>query len=665
MARATPAKERTGYIVSQEQAYQLQTEDSGIEVLWGGKQKPWFDWQERFLQSIIDEIGLFGGKVGGKSVGLRAKMVSGNPELPDEDEDGQPILVNQSYTNHPDYYGLILRRNQKDLEFFLLQAQRMWAPFGCEFRNGAFVFPSGARIDCGHMADESAWMKYIGNEFQRVAIDEAGLIPDYGLIEEMRSCMRTPHPQMRIQLFYASNSGGPGTSWIVDRFMTVKDAHGEVIPHDTVISEKVNHPFTGEEEIRTRIWMFSSVKDNLVMRDTRYATELANLQDPKRRAAYFEGRWDALFGSYFGDLFRPDGPVKANNEPANARHVISEKEVRLQPHWHRCIGMDWGWNHESAILWACTAPDGRIYIYREMVAAETSPVRWGFEIAQATRAELEASPSKTMTLHLSHDAFNSRAGEKSYAELVAMGMMKVLGSHAVHVPDIIIRNLQRSYEQELFTPFGMEEREKAMEQLRMQKRIGITIRIAPKLNPIIWQHCRETLRFESIGKANAQYDHKVAFRLLQEDPRAFEEYCTLYRDVQPEALPKLQIFRERCPRLIDAIPKVQHEEGTENVSKDHFKGKDVVDCWGYTIGGLHDEQPQEPFETFRERRVEETMRMEPNMTVADLIRTNEFLEKEWKNKGTLAPYTPPRQARLGRLIRMGKLETKTNAYKRF
>jgi len=656
----------TGAILSLEEAERLFKEHGDrIDIAWGGKDKPWFPWQIRMLQNTCDEIGLLGGKASGKSSIMRAWLVSGNPDKPDYDEDARPNLVNQSYIYHPEYLGLILRKNQDDLTDFISRATRMWASLGCEYVRGCFRFPSGARIDAGHLKDANSWMQFIGIEYQRIAIDEAGLIPEFNLFEELRSCMRTPNPELRCQVVLASNAGGPGTGWLIDRFMKARDENGEMIPHDSVITEKYIHPFTGKEEKRTRIWMFATIEDNPVMRETPYAVTLISLTDPKKRAAYFEGHWDALYGSYFGDLFRPEGPSRANNEPPNACHVVPESSVKLLPWYHRSIGMDWGYAHESAIMWACQTPDERIYIYREIVASQASPERLGYEIAMASRDELEKLTSHSMVLHLSHDAFSTRAGDKSIAELIALGIQRVLGPNSVHLPDLMIRRIRDTYAEDAYRFEDVKARDAAIEAIRLQRKLGITIRIAEKTGIIGWQHVRETMRWQEIGERNATFDHAIFMRLLREAPDRANEYARLYRDLKPEILPKLQIFKERCPRLIDAIPRAQHEDGQEAMDKAHFKGRDSVDGLLYLIMGMRDEMPPEPFEEFRANKLEQMVSREPAMTTDDLVRINMGLEDEWKKKNTSpAPYTPPRSARMSRLIMQGKWKPQSNIYER-
>lgn len=985
---------------------------------WGTPDKPWNPMQLRVLTCLADEIALLGGKGSGKSLCARAWLVTGNPGQPKEDVKGNPILVNRSYIYHPQYRGLILRRNQEDLDDFIARAIEMYKPYGGDYINGRFQFISGATIDCGHMKDRNSWQKYLGIEYQRMVIDEAALIPEFESYEQLRSCLRTTDPILRMQMLVTSNANGPGAcvpygdvltpsgwrdiksiavgdsiytvledgslaetlvsqthsshyegtmatvnmrgfhmactpnhevayipdqaahhvvphqlrrmdklpgnatilrsvkwqgsrigsfeppqfsgepkvnrlkqptsisgdlyaqlmgwflsegyvlqrerdrlfgitqikpdhkgtieqmlkecgfsyrllhngfsicsprwwtylrqfgtsvdkfipsalknstvdqlwilltalmdgdgswgrsgnsrtkrirsktsgvyytiskrladdvaevclklgfvvyistrigrpgpvcghaeknprhltyqvnfrqpsrggtwiatgnirnaskgrkklpntewieysgpvycigvpethtfvirqngavwvsgnSWLRERFMRARDKDGKFIPHDTTIFENYEDPDKpGETFVRSRIWIFSTYKDNPTVVKTGYGRQLMTLSDPKMRRAYLEGDWDAFFGSYFSDLFRPEGPH--SNEPANASHVI--KPLPLTSWWHRSIGMDWGYAHESAVLWGCRDLAGRFYIYRELAASQVSPERMGFEIAKASREELEKLPSHSMVLHLSHDAFQNRTGDRSIAEIIALGIARVLGPNAVHLPDMMMKAVRDAYYQDSNNPMAQQERDRAIEKIRLQKRTGITIRIAEKTGNIGWTHVRELMRWESVGELNNSYDGALAMRILQEGgPAKLNEYVSLHRDVNPEALPKLQIF-DSCPRIIDAIPKAQYVDGEEEMDKKHFFGKDLVDSLLYLSIGAYDEFPEEPFEAFREDMLMKLRQREPEATVMSLVLANQEWESQYKNKHTLAPYTPPRQARMRRLLAQG------------
>jgi hypothetical protein len=674
MARPAPKQTQApshAVIVTPEEARRLQQlpGNENLRVV----NDEWFEWQRRVLSGFglpypIEEIGLFGGKGSGKSSLMRAFLVMGNPHEKATDANGNLLLnVHRSYTYHPSYRGLILRKNAEDLDDFIGRANLLYKNLGGIYANGMFTFPSGAVVDCGHMKDKTAYQKYIGIEYQRIAIDEAGLIADYESYNELWSCMRSPFPELHCQMILASNCGGPGVGWIMDRFMTVRDKNGNAVPHGTVIQEKFRHPFTGEEKKRSRIWVFSTIADNPIYRTSDYAITLISNPDKKQRAAYFEGKWDALWGTYFGDVFRPNGPV--GNEPPEANHVIRRDPktmrypVEIGYWWPRHIGFDWGYSHESAIMWGAQSPEGgplsinrRVYVYREMVQSQMGGYRAGYELALASRDELEKLPSHSIILWLSHDAFGQRGGDRSYAELIAMGIASVLGKDAVHLPDMLEKRIKDAYEIHVGNPMALQQRDDAIKALWLQRNSGITIRKADKASTIGWQHFREQLRWESMGTPNAQFNREQYFEILKEDVDRAAEYARTFRDFKPEVLPKLKIF-DCCPRLIEALPKLQHKDGEEDVAKEHFKGRDSVDGCLYLLLGMREASPEEPYEAYRDQALTEARLANPGMNVSDLIWVNRRLEAKWDEQHkSIAPFTPVRGQRLQRMIAQGKVK---------
>lgn len=655
--RKSPPK--TGAILSPVDAaiFQEKYGEGNVRLKWGGDERPWNRPQVKVLTSLADEMLAAGGKGGGKSEVARAWLVSGNPHLPDTDEDGNRIPWNASYADHPGYHGLILRRNEDDLQEFIGKAAEMYSPIGGEYINKQFRFPSsGAIIDCGHMKDKTSWTKYLGQELVRIVIDEAALIPDFESYEQLRSCLRTTYPELRRQILLTSNANGPGVSWLTERFMNARKPNGEFYQPGELIEEEYEDPDTGEKFVQSRIWIFSTYRDNPAVIKTGYGRQLVTITDDKMRRAYLDGDWNALFGSYFSDIFR-DASERGirQGEPQNANHVYHAKDIEIKPWWHRSISMDWGYAHDSAILWACQSPDGRVIIYRELAADKTSPELLGYEIGMRSRDELRASSNKSMVLHLSHDAFHNDRGERTIAELIAAGIARVLGRDAVHIPDMEITRLKDAWATEPVRWDQTVAQQKAIDGIKLQRRLGITIRMAQKTGPIGWMHCRELMRWKSIGLRNTQYDPAYAATL---SPEQQFEYVQTFRMLKPEALPRLQIIREECPKLIAAIPKAQHEDGTENIDKKHFSGKDLIDSLHYLVMGLRDEIPAEPFEAFQERQMLDIAGQYGGaLTLNDKIHINRALEQQWKDKSKpVAPYTPPRHARSARLMRQGILK---------
>lgn len=605
--------------------------------------------QEEVLRRTEHEILVGGGRYGGKSEVARAFLVKGNPDLPNYGEDGNPIWVNMSYVYHPHYRGLMVRRNQQDLDDFIQKAIRMYAPYGGEFVSGQFRFPSGAIIDTGHLKDKEAWMKHIGVEHHRIVLEEAGIIPDISIYEELKATCRSPYPEIRQQILLTANPGGPGTGWLLDRFIEAKGADGKIVPPLTTIRERYEDPFTRRPVESTRVFVFSNLADNPhAVNDRTYIASLASISDPNKRRAYLIGDWTSMSGTFFS-IFRPRGP--ASGEPANANHVIPAGSAQPMPWWHTSIGCDWGFGHEAAVYWLKHDPRTKqVHIYRELVTSATLPSQLGYEIALRSRQELMDSPSHSVVLHLSHDAFDQRTGEKSIAELIASGIARVLGPNSVHLPDLEVRRLKEAVE---IDPSGYpsdEAREKFWQALRVQRRAGITLRIAPKDRVMGWQCLLEFMRWEPLGELRGDFDPAVAMNILREEGAdKWLQYVRIYQERKPEILPRLQIW-DCCKRLIEAIPKcMRDEKRPEDVSKSHFLGLDSCDSVRYLLAGFRDESPPEPFEEFRERKLEEVVRSSVlPATTSDLCRINQSLEAEWKGKNRKGAFMiPRRRARAG------------------
>jgi hypothetical protein len=615
--------------------------------------------QGKVLVRKEKEIALLGGKYSGKSWVARAFLLKGNPDLPNWDLDGNPILVNQSYIYHNSYRATILRRNQIDLDDFVRRFHALVKPYGGRYTNSQFTFPgiSEAVISVGHLADKDAWHKYIGVENIRFVLEEAALVPDFSLYEQILTCCRSVCLELRPQLLLTSNAGGPGTGWLIERFYEAKDSNGLVIPANTTITETVPDPYdpTAPPLTTTRIFMFSTMQDNPhAEKDPSYKATMAALKDEKLREAYIHGNWRIFEGTYF-DTFRPKGPNLAEGEPPWANHVIpppgpTSPTPILQPWWPRIAALDAGFSHETAYYAACRLPNSQHLIYDEFVVERSSFVQIGYEVAKRNLDYLNSSPTHSLMVYCSPDAFHSRAGkdQKSIIELIALGISKVIGPDAVHIPDLHIRQLKESALQD-----NTQLSEEVVTRLRTQRRMGITLRIANDDRVIGWSYCREALRWTKIGDDIPPFDPDLANYLLINSPDQYEVYTEIYRHQRPEILPKLQIL-STCSRLIDAIPKAKHypldaNKSPEDVDKTHFRGMDSLDAWRYLEMGIEDSFPEEPFEVFRDRRLDQIISTRPDATTRDLVLANLTLEQEWKGKASdIAIFNSPRKSRPSR-----------------
>lgn len=574
------------------------------------------------VSSAFETLG-GGAKYGGKSAVGIIWLLGGNPDQPThityKTPTGRtrvvPLLVNQSYIYHPQYRALVLRLNQKDLNDWIAKARVIYGRFGAVpvGSPAIFRFPSGAQIETGHMDGEDAYYKYQGQEFQRMVIEELTHIPTLKHYLNLRSNVRSSIPQIRPQIYLTTNPLGPGHSWTLERFVHPKDADGSTIPAKTMIWEDWTDERTGKTGRISRIFIPMTIDDNPKADDI-YRGVLLTMEEQEKQAYYY-GNWDILTGNYFR-LFRPR-PVKG--EPDNAIHVLrgpySDKPEyknnpaapQLMPWWGRGIGGDWGYAHECAFEVGCWSPDHQLHVYKELVMSETSPVDAGARLATFIQPDLEGLPARSMKVWFSHEAFSrsqhNREGVTSIVELIAQGVSRVLGPHAVHIPEHGVEN---------FASDSYDKYRKLAEAQLNIARYGLT-----------FIHC-STDRVLGLTVMNQMMEWippvKIDPSLITDEflaevyrtrgPLAAHNMESIRRRADDGRYPRMQIW-DTCPRLIEALPKFQRQDpekgNPEDIQTQHFKSRDAGDAGRYLCAGFAFHDQAEPFDAYYERSMSAAM----------------------------------------------------------
>ncbi len=246
-------------------------------------------------------------------------------------------MIEPDYIEHPRYRGLVIRRNYDDLKDWIDRAKFMYRYMGVKVTGNPaqFEFPSGAKIWTGHLSNEDAWMKYLGQEFQKIAIEELTLIPkelDYlRLISSARSTIKG----LPAQVFGTTNPGGPGHAWVKERFVSVAR----------------NKTHYDKNSGKSRIFIPSKVTDNptIMREDPEYINSLKALPDELRRA-WLDGDWEIFAGQFFGK-WRHD------------LHVVDDFDI---PHeWYKYRSIDYGFAAPFSCGWYAVDFNGNVYRYRE------------------------------------------------------------------------------------------------------------------------------------------------------------------------------------------------------------------------------------------------------------------------------------------------------------
>lgn len=185
------------------------------------------------------------------------------------------------YVHMPRYSCLLLRRTYAELEKSggLIPLADQWLA-GTDARRSdggkKWKFPSGARIEFGHVQHEHDKTSYQGAAYTTVGFDElthfTESIYDYiGFSRQRRDfSLRAP-----IQTLSTANPGGVGHMWVKERFQPHADTR-DGLP----------------------IFVPAKVRDNPAWREGEYEASLAFLPDELRRQL-LEGDWDAFADQAF------------------------------------------------------------------------------------------------------------------------------------------------------------------------------------------------------------------------------------------------------------------------------------------------------------------------------------------------------------------------------
>ena len=297
----------------------------------------------------------------------------------------------QEPVQNPLYRGLVIRKHVSDLRDWVDRSARMYQGLGVKigYRPWELVFPSGAKIVTGHLKDDLSYTQWMGQEFQRMLIEELTQIPDEKRYLQLRASNRSTVDGIPAQTFSTTNPGGIGHSWVRKRFI-------DNAPYYQIFEDNSG---------LKRVYIPATIGDNpaLATKDPDYVRQLDNLKDadPDLWKAWRLGDWNIIAGQAF-------------REWSDSFHVINRFDVPLNQ-CKRFIGFDWGYHSPGVAVWIAITPENRygvqrIYVYRELHLTQTEPREWAKQLKMIQKID------GVKDMWLPHDTFNKEMGE-SIAEI--------------------------------------------------------------------------------------------------------------------------------------------------------------------------------------------------------------------------------------------------------
>ena len=269
------------------------------------RQKLFFLAEERY-------VAYGGARGGGKSWAVRMKAV----------------LLSLEY---PGIRLLIVRRTLPEVEDNHIRPLRGLLKNAAEYRekDRSFLFPNGSTLRFGYCDAESDVLRYQGQEYDCIFLDEATQLTEYQF-QTFKGCLRGVNSFPK-RLYLTCNPGGVGHGWVKRLFIERSYREGE-----------------RAEDYR---FIPADVYDNTALMETdpAYVERLESLPFELRQA-WLHGSWDVFAGQFFPEWNR-------------SVHVCEPFEA--PPGWRRYVTIDYGMDMLAAYVIAVDG-EGTAWVLREL-----------------------------------------------------------------------------------------------------------------------------------------------------------------------------------------------------------------------------------------------------------------------------------------------------------
>ena len=243
------------------------------------------DRQKDFFASRARYTAYGGARGGGKSWALRRKLTA-------------------MCLRYPGLRCLLIRRSLSELKAnHVLPFLREYGSFiSYSASDMALTFTNGSRIDLGYCASDRDVLRYQGQEYDVIAIDEATQLSEYRF-SIFKACLRGANDFPK-RMYLTCNPGGVGHAW-VKRLFIDKKYHANERPEDYNFIPAL-------------------VFDNkaLMEHDPDYVSSLKSLPE-RLRDAWLYGRWDVFEGQFFPEFDTAIHVCKPASIPRGLKYFAS------------------------------------------------------------------------------------------------------------------------------------------------------------------------------------------------------------------------------------------------------------------------------------------------------------------------------------------------------
>jgi len=303
--------------------------------------------QTDFLASAEREVFYGGARGGGKSYAM--------------------LVDPLRYCDKTHHRALLLRRTMPELRDLITHSQRLYnrAFPGAKWREQEkeWRFPSGAKIEFGYAENMTDALRYQGQSYTWIGIDELPQYPSPDIYNFLRSSLRSVDPEIPVYMRSTGNPGNIGSQWVREMFVNPAE------PNKTFNLE-ISTP-TGTKTI-TRRFIPAKLQDNpYLMQTDDYYAMLASLPEVQRKQ-FLDGDWDAFEDSAFPEFNKNT-------------HVVDPFEVPKG--WQRFRSADWGYSSPACVLWFAIDYDNNLWVYRELYTKKITADVFARKVLELERQE--------------------------------------------------------------------------------------------------------------------------------------------------------------------------------------------------------------------------------------------------------------------------------------
>ncbi len=282
--------------------------------------------QTQFLAASEREVFYGGARGGGKSYAM--------------------LVDPLRYCSKAQHRALLIRRTMPELRDLIQKSQLLYSKAfpGAKWREQEkeWRFPSGAKIELGYAENMTDVLRYQGQSYTWIGIDELPQYPSPDIYNFLRSSLRSVDPEIPVYLRATGNPGNIGSQWVREMFV-------EPAEPNSAFNVGIDTP-KGTKYI-TRRFIPAKLQDNpYLMQTDDYYIMLASLPEVQRKQ-FLDGDWDAYEDSAFPEFNK-------------ITHVVEPFEIPRG--WYKFRAADWGYSSPACVLWFAVDYDNNIWIYREL-----------------------------------------------------------------------------------------------------------------------------------------------------------------------------------------------------------------------------------------------------------------------------------------------------------